>query len=129
MKKIGVILLALTLSTPLWAKEKGSDVFDVHCTVSNDRDGDQVILRRDFKMKKAKGASFTEHFTIAGLDHDLVTQLYYYEDDGVFVLELGDLTSGVGAQTLHHKPDYLYVFLGTEDVGVFATCSFKKTKI
>lgn len=132
MKKIASILLTTLISTSTFAlPKKLPQAYEVICSINDDRDGDREISSHTFtlyKNEKSK-AGWTEHFKVTGSDHDLVMQLYFYGDDQVFVLEVGDADAQIGAQTLHHNPQYLYVFLGTPDVGAFATCSFKPKKI
>lgn len=131
MKKIMSIMLMTMISMPVMAEEKQQKKvrsYEIICSINDDRDGDREISKHTFTMLQNNGAAWKEHFKVIGSDHDLVMQVYYYDEDGIFVLELGDLTSQIGAQTVHPRPEFLYVFLGTPDAGVFANCNFKKAK-
>ncbi len=104
-----------------------ADAFNTTCTVTDDRDGDDAIVKQPTFVfdKKNEKTWFHKSFTTKNSENKLnVSLIYNNEDGGLIYLSLVDETNDIVAQTVDVDPAHMYVFLSTKDIGIYVSCGF-----
>lgn len=147
MKKMKMIILMLLLASPGYAQEVRKNVeakkvpsrsqplyqseqsqngeiqYKVNCFVTDDRDGDRTVVDRTFTIVPSGGVLWTENFCVKNSDEDLQMVLAFDSEEKLFYLMINDLDAKITAQNVTYIPDGMYVFLGTEEIGLIAQCN------